>query len=60
MSRINLATEGHVVYDSIAIAEGFESVRRVRALGAGTPETSYYKSLEVLFEQVGASLSLRC
>jgi len=47
-----------VVYDSIAIAEGFfESVRRVRALGAGTPETSYYKSLEVLFEQVGASLS---
>ena len=47
-----------MAYEPIAIAEEFfENVRRVRALGAGTPETSYYKSLEVLFERVGASLS---
>lgn len=47
-----------MAYDPIGIAqEFFEGVRRVRALGAGTPETSYYKALHVLFEQVGASLS---
>lgn len=47
-----------MAYEPIAIAEEFfDNVRRVRALGAGTPETSYYKSLEVLFERVGASLS---
>ena len=47
-----------MAYEPIAIAEEFfENVRRVRALGAGTPETSYYKSLEVLFERVGTSLS---
>lgn len=43
--------------DAVAIvAEFFESVRRVRALGAGTPETAYYPALHKLFEQVGASL----
>ena len=47
-----------MAYEPIAIAEEFfENVRHVRALGAGTPETSYYKSLEVLFERVGTSLS---
>ena len=47
-----------MAFDPIKIAEEFfENVRRVRALGAGTPETSYYKALEVLFDQVGASLS---
>ncbi len=45
-------------YDPIAMtAKFFEDVRKVRALGAGTPETSYYKALEVLFDQVGASLA---
>lgn len=47
-----------MAYDPIAIAEEFfENVRRVRALGAGTPETSYYRALEVLLDQVGASLA---
>ncbi|WP_222298582.1 type ISP restriction/modification enzyme [Rhizobium leguminosarum] len=45
-------------YDPIQIAgEFFESVRRVHALGAGTPETSYYPALHTLFERVGNSLS---
>ena len=45
-------------YDPIRIAEEFfESVRRVRALGAGTPETAYYPALHTLFERVGSSLS---
>ena len=45
-------------YDPIQIAEEFfESVRRVHALGAGTPETSYYPALHTLFERVGNSLS---
>lgn len=49
---------GHVAYDPIQIAEDFfESVRQVRALGAGTPETAYYPALHALFERVGASLS---
>jgi len=47
-----------VAYDAIEIAqEFFDDVRRVHLLGAGTPETSYYKALEVLFDRVGASLS---
>lgn len=44
--------------DPVAVAEEFfESVRRVRALGAGTPETAYYPALHTLFERVGSSLS---
>ncbi|WP_222943133.1 type ISP restriction/modification enzyme [Sphingopyxis sp. OPL5] len=47
-----------MVYDPVQIAEEFfESVRRVRALGAGTPETAYYPALHTLFERVGSSLS---
>lgn len=47
-----------MAYDPIEIAEEFfDDVRRVRSLGAGTPETSYYKALQILFDQVGASLS---
>ena len=47
-----------MAYDPITIAEEFfENVRRVRALGAGTPETSYYRALEVLLDQVGGSLA---
>jgi hypothetical protein len=47
-----------VAYDPVEIAEEFfDDVRRVRSLGAGTPETSYYKPLQVLLERVGASLS---
>ncbi|MEH6758319.1 MAG: type ISP restriction/modification enzyme [Parasphingorhabdus sp.] len=47
-----------MAYDPIQIAEEFfESVRRVRALGAGTPETAYYPALHALFERVGGSLS---
>lgn len=47
-----------MAYEPIQIAEEFfESVRRVRALGAGTPETAYYPALHTLFERVGASLS---
>lgn len=47
-----------MAFDPIQIAEEFfESVRRVRALGAGTPETAYYPALHTLFERVGASLS---
>ncbi|HEX8553287.1 MAG TPA: hypothetical protein VF695_01145, partial [Sphingomonas sp.] len=47
-----------MAYDPIQIAgEFFESVRRVRALGAGTPETAYYPALHTLFERVGSSLS---
>jgi hypothetical protein len=46
-----------VAYNPIQIAgEFFESVRRVHALGAGTPETAYYPALHALFEKVGASL----
>lgn len=49
-----------MAYDPIAIAaEFFENVRRVRALGAGTPETAYYPALSRLFEQVGSSLMPR-
>ncbi len=44
--------------DPIEIAEEFfESVRKVRALGAGTPETAYYPALSTLLERVGATLS---
>lgn len=47
-----------MAYDPIQIAEEFfESVRKVRALGAGTPETAYYPALHTLFERVGTSLS---
>lgn len=47
-------------YDPVAIAEEyFEAVRRVRSLGAGTPETAYYPALHTLFERVGASLAPR-
>jgi hypothetical protein len=47
-----------VAYDPVQIAEEFfESVRRVRALGAGTPETAYYPALHTLFERVGSSLT---
>jgi Type ISP C-terminal specificity domain/N-6 DNA Methylase len=47
-----------VAYDSIQIAEEFfDSVRKVRALGAGTPETAYYPALNTLFERVGSLLS---
>ena len=47
-----------MAYEPIQIAEEFfDSVRRVRALGAGTPETAYYPALNTLFERVGASLS---
>lgn len=47
-----------MAYDPIEIAEEFfDDVRRVHSLGAGTPETSYYKALQVLFDRVGASLS---
>ncbi len=47
-----------MAYDPIETAEEFfEAVRKVRALGAGTPETAYYPALSTLFERVGASLS---
>jgi hypothetical protein len=47
-----------VAFDPVQVAEEFfESVRRVRALGAGTPETAYYPALHTLFERVGSSLS---
>lgn len=47
-----------MAFDPLAVAEEFfESVRKVRALGAGTPETAYYPALHTLFERVGASLS---
>lgn len=47
-----------MAYEPIEIAEEFfNDVRRVHSLGAGTPETSYYKALQVLFDRVGASLS---
>lgn len=46
-----------MAYTSVQIAEEFfESVHRVRALGAGTPETAYYPALHALFEKVGGSL----
>jgi hypothetical protein len=35
----------------------FERVRTTRALGAGTPETSYYEALKALIDEVGALLS---
>ncbi len=42
---------------AIQIVEAFfESVRRVRALGAGTPETAFYPALDRLLSEVGASL----
>lgn len=44
--------------DPVAIAEEFfEDVRKVHALGAGTPETAYYPALNRLFAHVGASLT---
>jgi hypothetical protein len=47
-----------VAFDPVETAEEFfEAVRKVRALGAGTPETAYYPALSTLFERVGASLS---
>lgn len=47
-----------MAFDPIETAEEFfEAVRKVRALGAGTPETAYYPALSTLFERVGASLS---
>jgi SAM-dependent methyltransferase len=47
-----------VPFDPIETAtEFFEAVRKVRALGAGTPETAYYPALSTLFERIGASLS---
>ena len=47
-----------MAFDPIQIAEEFfESVRRVRALGAGTPETAYYPAVHTLFERVGNSLT---
>jgi hypothetical protein len=49
---------GSVPFDPIETAEEFfEAVRKVRALGAGTPETAYYPALSTLFERIGASLS---
>jgi len=46
-----------VAYTSVQIVEEFfEAVRRVHALGAGTPETAYYPALHALFEKVGNSL----
>ena len=46
-----------MAYNPEQIAEEFfEAVRRVHALGAGTPETAYYPTLNTLFERVGASL----
>jgi hypothetical protein len=49
--------QGHVAYNPVQIAtEFFSSVRKVRALGAGTPETAYYPALHALFEAVGNSL----
>lgn len=46
-----------MAYNPEQIAEEFfEAVRRVHALGAGTPETAYYPALNTLFERVGASL----
>ena len=47
-----------MAYDPVQIAEEFfEAVRKVRALGAATPETAYYPALSTLFERIGASLS---
>ncbi len=47
-----------MAFDPIESAEEFfEAVRKVRALGAGTPETAYYPALSTLFERVGTSLS---
>jgi Type ISP C-terminal specificity domain/N-6 DNA Methylase len=47
-----------VAFDPVETAEEFfEAVRKVRALGAGTPETAYYPALSTLFERIGASLS---
>ena len=44
--------------DPIEIAEEFfDAVRKIRALGAGTPETAYYPALSTLLERIGASLS---
>lgn len=44
--------------DPIEIAEEFfEAVLKIRALGAGTPETAYYPALSTLLERIGASLS---
>lgn len=47
-----------MAFDPVAVAEEFfDSVRKVRALGAGTPETAYYPALHTLFERVGTSIS---
>lgn len=44
-------------FDPIDTAEEFfEAVRKVRALGAGTPETAYYPALDTLFGRVGGAL----
>lgn len=37
----------------------FERVRTTRALGAGTPETSYYEAVKALFDAIGATLTPR-
>jgi len=37
----------------------FERVRTTRALGAGTPETSYYEAVKSLFDAIGATLTPR-
>lgn len=51
---------GSVAFDPVVVvADFFESVRRVHALGAGTPETAYYPALHSLFEAVGNSLKPR-
>lgn len=47
-----------MAYNPEQIAEEFfEAVRRVHALGAGTPETAYYPALNTLFERVRRRLS---
>ena len=58
MKPTSPGSTGNVAYEPTQMAEEFfESVRRVRALGAGTPETAYYPALHTLFERVGGSLS---
>ncbi len=57
-ARFGKISGGKVAHDPIHIAEEFfESVRKVRALGAGTPETAYYPALHTLFERIGSTLS---
>lgn len=46
--------------DVVGLVETFfERVRTTRALGAGTPETSYYEAVKSLLDGVGATLSPR-